>query len=88
MKKFKIALAKMGKFTSIIVLVVGSITLLVTLGFLVYAVATQTHNGVLEMSDSDRFFYLGAMDVSVFIILIGGITVDKTDYLIKKLTLV
>jgi hypothetical protein len=82
-KQIKLAVAWIGNIISVVIASSGLLTFICVLGLIFYVVATQTHNGIFQASDSDRLFLLMAMCITAFMMLIGAVGFFKTISLIK-----
>ncbi len=67
-----------AKILSVIVSTLGFIATVVAFAFAVYAIANQTHHGILVMSDRDGGFLLLLVEIPIVSMLVGVFGLVKT----------
>ena len=87
LKRIKLVIIWAVNIACCVICSAGFLTFVCVLGLIFYVVATQTHNGIFQASDSDRLFLLMAMCITALMTLIGALGFFKTIGVIERLKL-
>jgi len=82
--KAVITMAKIARYLSIFICILGATGIAVNTGFTVYEFSTHIHRGFLEMTDSASSFLLFSSLITISLFWLGATGFSKAQSIIKK----